>query len=76
MIGQHGLRNAGGEPPIRYDAVGKCLAKVAAKAKELGASVHMPRIGCGLAGGRWEVIEPLIVQSLCEQDVSAVVYDF
>jgi O-acetyl-ADP-ribose deacetylase (regulator of RNase III) len=75
MIGQHGIRAASGQPPIRYDAVRECLVKVAAKAKELGASVHMPRIGCGLAGGKWEVIEPLIVQSLCEQDVLVVVYD-
>jgi O-acetyl-ADP-ribose deacetylase (regulator of RNase III) len=75
MIGQHGLRTTGGEPPIRYGAVEECLAAVAAKAKEMGASVHMPRIGCGLAGGKWEAIEPLIVQALCDQDVPVVVYD-
>jgi hypothetical protein len=31
---------------------------------------------CGLAGGRWERIEPLIVQTLCEKDVAVTVYDF
>jgi hypothetical protein len=46
MVAQHELRG-GDEPPIRYPAVGECLGKVAQKAKELAASVHMPRIGCG-----------------------------
>ena len=46
------------------------------KAQELGASAHMPRIGCGLAGGRWELIEPLIVKTLCQRNVPVTVYDF
>jgi hypothetical protein len=36
----------------------------------------MPRIGCGLAGGRWDRIEPLIVKALCARDIVATVYDF
>lgn len=75
MVGQHGMRG-GNTPPIRYEAVETCLGKVAEKARELGASVHMPRIGCGLAGGKWELIEPIIVKTLCEHDVPVAVYDF
>jgi O-acetyl-ADP-ribose deacetylase (regulator of RNase III) len=75
MVAQHGLRGAAKRPPIRYDAVEGCLAKVAKKAKELSASVHMPRIGCGLAGGKWERIEPLIIKALCELGVPVTVYD-
>jgi O-acetyl-ADP-ribose deacetylase (regulator of RNase III) len=75
MIGQHGLRG-GRTPPIRYDAVEKCLAQVADKALELEASVHMPRIGCGLAGGKWEQIEPLIERTLGVTGVSVIVYDY
>jgi len=62
--------------PIRYEAVEDCLEKLVAKALELSASVHMPRIGCGLAGGKWERIEPLIVKTLCRRDVPVTVYDF
>jgi hypothetical protein len=43
---------------------------------ELGASVHMPRIGCGLAGSKWTRIEPLIEQYLCGRGVTVTVYDF
>jgi len=75
MIAQHGVRGGSRTPPIRYKAVEECLSKVSVKAVELGASVHMPRIGCGLAGGKWERIEPIIVKTLCEADVPVTVYD-
>ncbi len=76
MVGQHGMGGRGSTPPIRYEAVEQCLAKLADKARELNASVHMPRIGCGLAGGKWDLIEPLIVKTLSEKDVPVTVYDF
>ena len=52
MIGQHDIKTKNNVPPIRYEAVRSCLAKVADQAVDLNASVHMPRIGCGLAGGQ------------------------
>ncbi|HEX3286081.1 MAG TPA: macro domain-containing protein [Mycobacterium sp.] len=76
MIGQHGIKRRGGNPPIRYDAVESCLAKLGDESYRLGASVHMPRIGCGLAGGRWEHIEPLIVTHLSARGIAVTVYDF
>ena len=75
MVGQHGIRRAKEGPPIRYTAVENCLAKVALTAVELEASVHMPRIGCGLAGGKWEEIAPIITRQLCENDIAVYVYD-
>ena len=76
MVGQRGINRGRSGPPIRYEAVAECLRQVAARARELGASVHMPRIGCGLAGGDWSEVEPLIVQHLCEPGVAVTVYDF
>ncbi|MFD8494907.1 macro domain-containing protein [Amycolatopsis sp. NPDC059657] len=76
MIAQHGMRVGSKGPPIRYDAVASCLADVASHALRLGASVHMPRIGCGLAGGRWERIEPIITDTLLTNDIPATVCDF
>ena len=77
MIGQQGITaDAVTGPPIRYVAVEACLAKLATEAKSLNASVHMPRIGCGLAGGTWNKIEPLIKKTLCENDIDVYVYDF
>ena len=75
MVGQRGIKTGSKGPPIRYEAVEKCLSKVSQKATELNASVHMPRIGCGLAGGKWSEIEPIIKKTLGEVS-SGFVYDF
>lgn len=76
MVGQRGIRSGSGGPPVRYEAIERCLHTVAGHAAELGASVHMPRIGCGLSGGKWERIEPMIVAALCARDIPVTVYDF
>ncbi|MGY1969650.1 macro domain-containing protein [Nocardia gipuzkoensis] len=75
MIGQHGIRPTADNPPIRYTAVDQCLTALAHAATAHNASVAMPRIGCGLAGGTWDKIEPLILNRLCQQGVRVTVYD-
>ena len=75
MIGQHDIRWKNGEPPVRYDAIEKCLIKVAQYAKENNASVVCPRFGAGLAGGDWSTIEDIIIKNLCENDIDVTVYD-
>jgi hypothetical protein len=35
----------------------------------------MPRIGCGLSGGKWGRIEPLVAARLGERGVAVTVYD-
>jgi O-acetyl-ADP-ribose deacetylase (regulator of RNase III) len=75
MIGQHGMRTGSKGPPIRYDALNRCLESVGAHAAIRHASVHLPRIGAGLAGGRWDQIEPLIIANLCARDIPTTVYD-
>lgn len=75
MVGQRGIKTGSAGPPIRYDAVERCLASLAEQAAALGASVHMPRIGCGLAGGTWNRIEPIILRTLCARDIAVTVYE-
>lgn len=77
VIGQHKInKDENGNPPIRYDAISKGLETVALSAKELNASIHMPRIGCGLAGGTWDKIEPIIQTTLLCKMIQVTVYDF
>ncbi len=76
MIGQKGIKTGSKGVPVRYDAIEKGLEKLANEALELNASVHMPRIGCGLAGGKWEEIEPIIGRTLLAKEVQVYVYDF
>lgn len=76
MVGQHLTRPTAAGPPVRYDAIEECLTTLARTALHLEASVHMPRIGCGLSGGTWNVIEPLITTTLSVHDIPVTVYDF
>ncbi|MFF3286617.1 macro domain-containing protein [Streptomyces sp. NPDC003023] len=76
IVGQRGMRTGSKGVPVRYEAMDQGLAAVADKALELGASVHMPRIGCGLAGGRWSRVEPLVVGRLTARGIDVTVYDY
>ena len=76
MIAQRDIRALNGVQPIRYDALRECLTTLAAQAAARKASVHMPRIGCGLAGGKWPEVEAIIEATLLAADVSVYVYDF
>ena len=78
MIAQHGIgRDELGNPPIRYDALKKALEKVDEfcwmNSAETPHSIHMPRIGCGLAGGRWELVSETIQMAV---ECPVTVYDF
>lgn len=62
--------------PLRYGALRKCLAKLADEAERNKASVHMPRIGCALAGGSWSEVSKLIESELIARGISVTIYDF
>lgn len=76
LIGQEGVRHdKAGSPPVRYEAIRQGLGHVRFYATELEASVHMPRIGAGLAGGRWNVIAQIIADELTSHGIPVTVYD-
>lgn len=60
MVAQKDIRWHRNEPPIRYNALEKCLSFVYASAKLERAIVQMPRIGAALAGGDWKIISGII----------------
>lgn len=75
LLAQHGYRSTSNPCPLRYDALSNALVALAGAAQARGATVQMPRIGCGLAGGDWSRVEPLITQHLVAVGVPVVVYD-
>lgn len=76
MVAQEGVGFKNGREPIRYDALIVCLRKLNRWIdNRLNYSVHMPRIGCGLAGGRWEIVEAIINSELCKVGIPVTVYD-
>lgn len=77
LIGQHKIgKDENDNPPIRYSAIRKGIIEVRGLATALNASVHMPRIGCGLAGGKWNAICPIIEEELIAFQIKTTVYDF
>lgn len=74
MIGQVGRRTLN-VPPIRYYALKEALERVGEHALDVEASVHMPRIGTGLAGGSWARIEHLIRETLLRKCITTYIYD-
>jgi O-acetyl-ADP-ribose deacetylase (regulator of RNase III) len=76
MIAQHDIKNGpDGTPPIRYEALTEALKGVCLIAREYNATVHMPKIGTGLAGGDWEKIRVIIEQELCRKGIAVTVYN-
>ncbi|MCX4579133.1 macro domain-containing protein [Streptomyces sp. NBC_01571] len=75
LIGQRGIRTGSKGVPVRYEAIDAALERLADRAVALDASVHMPRIGCGLAGGAWSRVEPLITRRLVQRGLAVTVYD-
>jgi Zn-dependent peptidase ImmA (M78 family) len=74
MIAQRGWRPSV-RPRIRYVALREGLQTVAKIATERDATVHLPRIGTGGAGGRWEIVAELIDQVLVARGIRVTVYD-
>ena len=74
LVAQAGY-GATSTPRIRYAALEKGLVRLCDEALRRGASVHMPRIGTGAAGGEWQTIEGLIQDILVRSGVEVTVYD-
>jgi hypothetical protein len=73
MIAQHGYGESI-KPRIRYAALGDCLHQLKEISLSKGASVHMPRIGTGYAGGNWGFILELIDEILVRNGIEVTIY--
>ena len=86
LIGQHrtGLREIAGVtvPPVDYRSIREGFAHIKQyyfeSIKQAGKnfSLHMPRMGCGLAGGKWTEIEKLLKEVFNDIDITITVYDY
>ncbi len=73
MIAQRGYGSSA-LPRIRYSALVSCLEQCAALARERNASVHMPRIGTGHAGGDWGIVRELVDGALAGRGIAVTIY--
>ncbi|WBQ08709.1 ImmA/IrrE family metallo-endopeptidase [Kribbella sp. CA-293567] len=73
MVVQRGY-GPSASPRLSYVALAQALEEVARVAANRGAEVHIPRIGAGQAGGRWDLIQATIERTLLAHGISTVVY--
>ena len=79
LMGQKFIgKGTNGEIPCDYNAIEKGFLNIIATWYNRNEyySIHMPRIGCGLAGGDWKVIEDIIKRTFIDMaNVDVFVYD-
>ncbi len=63
LVAQHGVRSKDNPTPIKYHALKMCLQELSTIVVGYDV-IQMPKIGSGLAGGDWSIIEPMIQQHL------------
>lgn len=62
----------GDSKPVDYEAIALCMRKINHIFK--GKHIGLPRIGCGLAGGDWEIVKGIIQTELKDCHVTIVNY--
>lgn len=73
IVAQRGF-GPGSPPRLMYRALARGLQAVGEEAKRLDAAVHLPRIGTGQAGGRWDLVETEIDEALVSRGISVGVF--
>lgn len=66
LLAQHGLPGQFNDVPLDYEALDSCLMKLGEFALEMNAELHMPKIGCGLARAKWELVSKMIEERIPE----------
>jgi O-acetyl-ADP-ribose deacetylase (regulator of RNase III) len=75
LVSQQGFGESTSGPRLRYGALFNALEQVADLSTSNAATIHMPRIGAGEAGGSWNIIEGIIREALVSKGIKVVVYD-
>jgi len=71
MVCMHGLYNKWNNPtPLDYKALEACLRNSLAYAKDIGAEIHMPKIGAGFARGNWASIVFILDEVFKDEDIT------
>lgn len=73
MVAQNGF-GASSKQRLMFTAFAQCLVQLREQAEELGASVHMPRVGTGHGGASWAVVKELITEELVDKGISTTIY--
>jgi len=76
LIAQSGIGYVDDLPPIRYLALEESLRKMVKRLdrEQLDYELHMPHMGCGLAGGNWGSVFTVLKKVFSDRDIDITVY--
>lgn len=76
LYGQFGYgKRKQGLRDLKYDAIFEALDKMADDVVACGGkTVGLPLIGCGLAGGKWSIVEAMIEETLVAKGLEVIIY--
>ena len=76
IIGQYYTYPRDGKIPLDYEALEKGFKFIIEifKMHKMPFTVHMPKIGCGLAGGDWNRVEEIIKNTFISSNIEVYVY--
>jgi O-acetyl-ADP-ribose deacetylase (regulator of RNase III) len=76
IIGQFYTYPKDGKIPLDYEALEKGFRSVIEmfQTNNIPLTVHMPKIGCGLAGGDWNRVEEIIKNTFINSNIEVYVY--
>lgn len=56
--------------PVDYEAITLCMRKINHTFK--GKSIGLPKIGCGLAGGDWDIVQRILKRELKDMNATVI----
>jgi hypothetical protein len=78
MVAQEGIGlDEHGTPPIRYNALQKCLNSVLDRIEIMdNPSIHVPfKMGADRAGGDWNKIVEMLEKTFCKNGIDVIAYN-
>jgi O-acetyl-ADP-ribose deacetylase (regulator of RNase III) len=61
--------NYGHGRQVSYDAIEQCMITINKDFSGIDDAISMPKIGAGLGGGNWNIIEKIITETITDIDV-------
>lgn len=78
MIAQNGYYSPSNPIPLDYTALKSCLYKTYFTISSMNLknpTIHCPKIGSGLAKGKWEIVEQMLKEIFCNNNIPVNVYE-
>lgn len=72
---QYDYRPRSGTPPVDYNAIRSVFKALAKEFSDPNTRFGIPKIGAGLAGGNWDIIEKIIDEEMAGRDITCVLFE-